>query len=182
MLEQSVSLINLREENLCKDSFVSLIDILRKESAVYQELKNTIIYEQQILKKPVLDELNHNNAVKENIVLKARMLEEARTSLLKKIARSLDINTKGIKLSQLAGYAGVDQRRELEELKEDLAMVAREINLINEANKNLLDTSLMCVQSSLDFIVSAMSQGSVYVESGQIKTMQNNGKFLRTEG
>jgi len=110
------------------------------------------------------------------------MLEEARTNILKKIARNLDLNAKGIKLSQLAGYAGIAQRRELEELKEYLAIIALEINVLNEANKKLLDTSLTCLQSSLDFISSIMSQGHVYVESGQIKTMQNNGKFLHMEG
>jgi hypothetical protein len=48
MLEQSMSLTNSREENSCENIFSSLIDILRKESVVYQELKSTIIYEKKI--------------------------------------------------------------------------------------------------------------------------------------
>lgn len=182
MLEQSMALVNSREESSCENIFSSLIEILKKELVVYQELKSTIIYEKKILKKPILDELNHNNAVKENIILKARMLAETRKNVLKKIARNFDLSPDGVKLTQLAGYAGATQRKEIEEIKDNLALIAREINVLNDANKKLLDTSLICVQSSLDFIGSIMSQGGVYMESGKIKTMQNNGRFLHTEG
>ena len=182
MLEQTVSLTNCREENSCENIFTSLIDVLRKELAIYQELKDTIIYEKKILLRPSLEELNHINAIKENIILKARILDEARTNILKKIARSLDINTKGIRLNQVAVYAGIEQRKEIEEVKEALALISQDINALNEINKDLLDASLACVKSSLDFISSMMSRGDVYMESGKIKTMQNNGKFLHTEG
>lgn len=182
MLEQIMGLTNSREENSCENIFTSMIEVLKKELAVYQELKNTIICEKKILMKPTLDELNHINAIKENIILKARMLEEARTNILKKIARNLDISTNGIKLTQIAGYAGIEQRKEIERIRDDLAVISRDINVLNEANKKLLDTSLTCIKSSLEFISSIMSQGSVYMESGKIQTMQNNGKFLHTEG
>lgn len=182
MLEQSMSLVNSQEENASDNIFSSLIEILRKESAVYQELKSTIIHEKKILKKPALDELNHNNALKENIILKARMLAETRKNVLKKLARSFDLSIHGVKLTQLASFASTEQRKEIEEIKEGLALIAREINVLNEANKKLLDTSLTCVRSSLDFISSIMSPGGVYMESGKIKTMQNNGRFLHTEG
>jgi len=182
MLEHTMSLTNSREENSCENIFASLIEVLGKELAVYQELKNTIICEKKILIKPTLDELNHINAIKENIILKARMLEEARANILKKIARNLDIKTNGIKLTQLAGFAGPEQRKEIERIRDDLALLSQDINILNEKNKKLLDTSLTCVKSSLEFISAIMSQGAVYMESGKIKTMQNNGKFLHTEG
>jgi hypothetical protein len=182
MLEQNVSLINSREENCCENIFVSLIEIMRKESAVYQELKSAITYEKNILKKPVLDELNHNNAIKENIILKARMLEEARTNVLKKIARSLDLNIRGIKLAQLAGFASLEQRKEIEEVRDDLVLISREINALNAANKHLLDASMGNIKSSLDFINSIMSSESVYLECGKIKSTQKKGTYLHKEG
>lgn len=182
MLEQSMNVINSREENAGVNLFASLIDILKKELFVYQELKRTIIGEKKILIKPSLEELNHNNSLKENIILKARMLEEARTNILKKIARNIDVDTRDIKINQLVGHAGTEQRKEIEEIKDALTLIARDINILNDTNKKLLNTSLTCVQSSLDFISSFMFQGPVYMESGKIKTMQNNGRFLHTEG
>ena len=182
MLDQGVILTNCREENSCESVFTSLIEILRKELAIYQELKNTIIGEKKILMKPTLDELSHNNALKENIILKARMLEEARTTIFKKIARNLDISTKHIKLSQLAGYAGIEQRKEIEFISDDLALISREINALNAANKDLLDASMSTIKSSLDFISSIMSAESVYLECGKMKSAHKNGTYLHKEG
>lgn len=182
MLEQSISLTNSREENSCEHIFTSLIEILRKELAVYQELKSTIIGEKKILIKPNLGEFNHTNALKENIILKARMLEEARTNIIKKIVRSLEISTKDIKLSQLACYAGHEQRQEIEEIRDELVLIAGEISALNAANKDLLEASMTNIKSSLDFINSIMSSGSVYLQCGKIKSTDNNGTFLHKEG
>jgi hypothetical protein len=182
MLEQSMGLINSREENSCENIFASLIEILRKELTVYQELKSSIVYEKKILKKPTLDELNHNNARKENIILKARMLTEARTNVLKKITRNLDINTRSVKLSQLISYAGNEQRAEIEELRDALVLISQEITCLNETNKNLLNVSMDNVKSSLDFINSITSLGSVYQQYGKIKSADKNGIYLHKEG
>jgi hypothetical protein len=182
MLEQSISLVNSREENSCENIFISLIEILRKELEVYQELKSAIIGEKKILIKPNLGEFNHTNALKENIILKARMLEEARTNIMKKIVRNLEISAKDIKLSQLAGYAGHEQRKEINEIREELVLIAGEINALNAANKDLLTASMTNIKSSLDFINSVMSSGSVYLQCGKIKSTDNNGIFLHKEG
>jgi FlgN protein. len=182
MLEHNIGLANCREENSCESIFTSLIEVLRKELAIYQELKNAISGENIILIKPSLDELNHSNAIKENIILKARMLEEVRLNILKKIARNLDINIKEIKLSGLAQFADERHRREIGVIREELEQITQDINALNETNKALLDVSLTCVQSSLDFIGSMMSSGAVYLKSGQIETMPNKGKYFHTEG
>jgi hypothetical protein len=182
MLEQSMGLVNSQEENTCENIFASLIEILRKELVVYQELKSTIIYEKTILKKPTLDELNHNNALKENIILKARMLAEARANIFKKIARNLDLNPKGINLTQLAGLTGPEQRKEIETIKDDLLLILREINALNAANKDLLDVSMGNIKNSLNFINSIMSSESIYLESGKMKAGHRNGTYLNKVG
>ncbi len=182
MLDQCMGLMNSQQENFCESIFASLIDILRKELMVYQELRSTIIYEKKILNKPVLEELNRNNALKENIILKARMLGEARTTVLKKIARNLDLDTKDIKLTQLAGYAGSEQRKEIEEIRDNLSIISREVNALNAANKDLLDASLGNIKSSLDFINSIISSETVYLESGKMKSGQRNGTYLHKVG
>jgi len=120
MLEQNITLTDCREDNSCEISFISLIDVLKKELAIYQELKNFIIGEKKIWVKPSLEELNESNARKENIILKARMLEEARTNILKKIARNLELKVDEIKLMTLASYAVIEQRQEIEEIRKEI--------------------------------------------------------------
>lgn len=182
MLEHGMILTNCREENSCESVFTALIEILRKESAIYQELKNCLINEKRLLIKPDLDDLGHNNALKENIILKARMLEEARANILKRIARNLDIRTNVVKLSHVASQAGIEQRKEIGHISDELALIAREINALNAANKDLLAASMSNVKSSLDFISSIMSAESVYLECGKLKSAHKNGTFLHKEG
>jgi DNA repair exonuclease SbcCD ATPase subunit len=110
------------------------------------------------------------------------MLEEVRTNILKKIARNLDLNADDIKLSTLASYAVIEQRQEIEDVRKQLALILGEIKTLNERNNDLVGSSLANVKGSLDFISMIMSQGPVYLESGKIKSLQNNGKLLRTEG
>jgi hypothetical protein len=182
MLEQNIILTDCREENSCENYFISLIGVLKKELAIYQELNDFIIGEKKVFIKPSLTELNESNARKENIILKARMLEEARTNILKKIARNLELKVDEIKLATLARYAKIEQRQEIEEIRRKMTLISGEIKTLNEMNKDLVDSSLANVKGSIDFISSLMSQGPVYLESGKIKSFQSNGKFLRTEG
>ena len=181
MLEQNMNLTNTREENSCDNAFVTLIDVLRKELEIYRELKEHILREKNVLMKPSLDELYDSNARKENIILKARMLEDARAKTLKKILINLDIKD-AVTLSEIAKYAGNEQKEEINEIRNELALISQQIKTLNEINKNLINVSITNVKGSIEFIDSMISRGTVYMESGQIKKIQNNGKYLRTEG
>jgi hypothetical protein len=182
MLEQNITLTDCREENSCETNFITLIEVLKKELAIYQELKSFIIDEKKILIRPSFEELNESNARKENIILKARMLEEARTNILKKIARKLELKADETKLATVTGYTEIEQRQKIEEIRKKIVLISGEIRWINERNKDLVGSTLNNVKGSLDFISSVMSQGPVYLESGKIKSFQSNGKFLRTQG
>lgn len=182
MLEQSITLTDCCEDNSCETTFISLIEVLKKELAIYQELKDFIIGEKKIFIKSSLDELNESNARKENIILKARMLEEARTNILKKIVRNLELKADVVKLTAVASYALIEQRRKIEEIRGKIVFISEEIRSLNERNKDSVGSSLNNVKWSLDFISSLMSQEPVYLESGKIRSFQSNGKFLCTQG
>jgi len=182
MLEQNITLTNCRDENSCETNFNALIEVLKKELAIYQTLKSFIVDEKKVLIRPSFDELNESNTRKENIILKARMLEEARTNILKKIARNLELKADEIKLATVTGYAAIEQRQAIEENRKKIVLISGEIRSLNERNKDLVGSTLNNVKGSLDFISSLMSQGPVYLESGKIKSFQSNGKFLRTQG
>ncbi|HOW57369.1 MAG TPA: flagellar protein FlgN [Smithellaceae bacterium] len=181
MLEENISLAETREENSCENSFDILIDVLRKELEIYRELKEHILREKNVLMKPSLDDLYDSNARKENIILKARMLEDARTKTLKKILINLDIK-EVVTLSEIAKYAVSEQKREITEIRNELALISQQIKTLNEVNKDLINVSITNVKGSLEFIDSMISRATVYMETGQVKTIQNKGKYLRTEG
>lgn len=183
MLEQNANVTNCLEDYVSDGLFSSLIEILKKELSVYRELRIFLISEKEMLMKASpLIELNENNAVKENIILKSRILEEVRTTILKKIARNLDLEDDTTKLMSLANYAVLEKRQIIEKLKNDLLKVAREIRVLNDDNKYLLDTSLNNVKGSLDFISSLIDRSGVYLGNGKINEIKTNGRLLRTEG
>lgn len=183
MLEQYNTVANCLEDSATEGLFVSLIDVLKKELSIYRELRDYLACEKEMLMKSAsLAKINENNAVKENIILKSRILEEVRTNVLKKIARHLEIDDSEIRLMSLAGYAVNEQRQVIENLKSDLVSIARDINRMNDDNKYLLDASINNVKGSLEFISSLIDRSGVYLGTGKINEISKNGRFLRTEG
>jgi len=183
MLEQYNMVANCLEDSASEGMFTSLIDVLRKELSIYRELRDYLADEKEVLMKSApLVQINKSNAIKENIILKSRILEEVRTNILKKIARHLDIDDSEIKLMSLANYAVIEQKQIIEYLKSDLLSIARDINRMNDENKYLLDASLNNVKGSLAFISSLIDRSGVYLGNGKINEIQKNGRLLRTEG
>lgn len=182
MREQIINLTVCLEEKAPEAVFGSLIDVLQKELEVCAELKAAVIIEKKALIHANLDEIHQINAVKENILLKARMIEEARMNIFRKIARMFGLNESGAKLSQLVAYAPGKKSKEIMEIAGNLAEISEEIKALNENNRNLLDVSLTCVEDSLHQIISMMTAQSAYLDTGKVKTGDSNGRFLNAEG
>lgn len=183
MLDYNTTVANCLEDSATEGLFTSLIDVLRKELAIYRELKDFLIAEKNMLMKSMsLIQINENNALKENIILKSRILEEVRTNILKKIARNLDIDDGEMKLMSLANYAVIEKRQIIEKLKNDLLSIARDISSMNNDNKYILDISINNIKGSLDFISSLVARSGVYLGNGKINEDAKNGRLLRTEG
>jgi flagellar biosynthesis/type III secretory pathway chaperone len=161
----------------------SLIDLLKREIAVYRELQTTITQERVILLKPSLDRILESNSKKETVLLKAKMLEEGRLKIVKKIAKMLDLEEKEINLSTLISYADHDQEKDLIECQSILHGLVAKNREMNQNNKGLLDYSLQFLQGSVDFIHSLMSSASAcYMPSGKMRPIARNGKIVKTRG
>lgn len=183
MLEQGTFVASCLEDSDCQGYFANLIDILKKELAIYSELREFLAAEKQlIMRSSSLEQINESNGVKENIILKARILEEARTSVLKKIARNFDIDEGAIKLMSLANYAIIEQRQVIDQLKGDLLSVTQDIRNLNDENSYLLDTSMNTIKGSLNFISSLTNRSGVYLGNGTINEVRRKGRLLATEG
>ena len=183
MLEQNIHLSNRLEACVNDDLFSALIDVLTGEISIYEELKKFLITEKNMLVKPAaFAEINKSNAAKENIILKARISQEARTNLLKKIARNLDISEEEVNLISLAAFAGAEKGKIIKNLRSALLAITKEIETINSDNSNILDGSIDNVKASLEFLTSLLERSGIYLGNGKIGTVQHNGRLLRTEG
>ena len=178
MIEQNVSLHT--------DVFPlldSLIDLLKREIIVYRELLASIRQEKIILLKPSLERLLESNSKKETVILKAKMLEEGRLKLVRKIAKILDLEENEINLTALCSYADHDQELDLRECQTILNDLLADSREMNQKNKALLDYSLHFLQGSVDFIHNLLSSSSAcYMPSGKMRPVDRNGKLVQTEG
>jgi flagellar biosynthesis/type III secretory pathway chaperone len=176
-----------QEESVKKDcDFEKLIDsllsVLANETEVYEELQTIIQEERLTLRRPSLEHISDSNGKKETCILKARMLEEVRTNIVKKIARHLGKKEKDINISLLASHVGGRQRMALETQQKILAALVSAIKEANKMNRDLLDYSLSYVRNSVNFINHIVCTGADYVNTGKLKTGSRSGIMLCKEG
>lgn len=160
----------------------SLLAVLRQDVEVYGELQANINEKRDVLRRPSLELLTESNGKMETCVLKAKMLEEARTNIVKKIAKSLGRQEKDITMTFLASYVKGQRKTELKAQQMALSSLMGSISEINEKNKALLDYSVSYVKSTMDFVNNLLSTGADYVSTGQLKTGARNGRILCKEG
>ncbi|NIA11666.1 MAG: hypothetical protein GWP10_18580 [Nitrospiraceae bacterium] len=165
-----------------KSLYNSLLQVLKKEIKVYRELHGLFLNEETLLIKSSIDELYENSSKKETCILKAKMLEDVRTNLVKKISKFFNISEDSVNLSMLLPYCDDDQRQELTKCQSNLRFLLMGISELNKDNKLLLDSSIIYVQKSINFINQLVCPTSSYLSTGKLKSDSINGKYLSWEG
>jgi len=164
----------------------SLISVLWKEIEVYRKLRDSLLSERETLAVSSVDELYKSNSRKETCILKARMVEEARTKLVERIINVLNLDGKAFNkdrsLSTLLLYGDEGQKRDMEECRSALSSLLRDISTLNDRNKMLLDSSLFYVRKSIDFLGQLIYPGATYLSTGRLKANNMNGKIVSREG
>ena len=169
----------------------SLISVLKKEIEVYSKLHRCFLSEREILAGSSVDELYESNSRKETCILKARMVEGARTKLVERIINALKLDGKALnkaltlddkRLSTLLLHGDDDQKRDMEECRSELRSLLMKIHGLNERNKTLLDSSLFYVRKSIDFLGQLIYPGATYLSTGTLKANNLNGKIVSREG
>lgn len=168
--------------NDTESPYDALISLLRKECETYEELYAIFVRESDILRDASLDDLYENNAKKETCVLKAKMLDQSRAQLVRNIARNGGYAEKDVTLSLLISRSDDSRARDLAECRDTLRSLLSDISEISEKNKVLLDSSLVYVQRSIQFIGQFMSPGTTYMSGGALRNNPTHGRIISREG
>ena len=160
----------------------SLLSVLTKEMVVYEEIQGIVQEERNTLKKPSLERISESNNRKETCILKARMLEEVRANIVRKLASHLGRDEKEINIALLASAVGERQGEALRAHQRGLMVLLGSIKEANKKNRDLLDYSLSYVKNSLNFLNQIMCTGADYVNTGKLKAGNRNGTVLSREG
>ncbi len=176
-----------QKEEVKKDAdFARLVDallsVLKREIEVYEELRVTIEEEARVLKRPSLDGLYQSNSKKETLILKARMLEEGRGNIVKKIATTLGREEKEVTMTLLCSCLEGPQEITLRAQQQTLFALISSLKETNENNKVLLDFSLSYVRNTMNFVSNLLSAGDNYGNTGKLKTAGLHGRILSQKG
>lgn len=169
-------------DNTLHPLYDPLISVLKKEIEVCRELHASLVHEREILAGSSADELYESNARKEACILKAGMLEDARTKLIGKIAAKLGLEGKEMTLSTLLSHGDDRRKKELKKCRSILRSLLTDINELNERNKLFLNASLSHVQRSIDFLGQLVYPSATYLNTGRLKATNLNGKIVSREG
>jgi flagellar biosynthesis/type III secretory pathway chaperone len=162
--------------------FDSLLDILLREIEVYRQMHSVMAEEKRILMKPSLEGLTESNALKETWILKAKLLEEVRDNIVKRIAESIRMNQEDITITAMASDADERCKKNLLACQVELKTILNQIQALNDGNRLLIDNSLSFIGSSIRFMNDMFSQRTGYRENGAFNLVNRNGKMLSVEG
>lgn len=162
--------------------FDSLLVTLRSEVEVYKELKDTVLNEREILKKYSVEELLESNSKKETVILKAKMLEEVKLNIIRKIAKEVGITEGSINISALIRFADPERKKALKAYQLALRIMTEKIHKTNRSNMELMSMSLQSVVGSINFLNNLVFSGDTYGGSGRMTQIGSQGRLLSTEG
>ncbi|MCK9273914.1 MAG: flagellar protein FlgN [Syntrophales bacterium] len=164
------------------DLYASLAAVLQKETVLYHELAEIIIREQEVLMQYSAEKLSESNSRKETVIVKAKMLGEIRMKLAGRISRHIGIDENKCNLSILIAHADSRHQNILLHLQDILRNQFEQIQNMNESNRALLDSSILYVKQSIDFISRLVSPAAVYGISGDLHTGGPAGNILLRKG
>jgi hypothetical protein len=161
--------------------FDALLSSMKLETQVYQELLILISRERKILLNPTVEKIQECNARKETLILKARMLEEGRMNVARKIGQLLDLDPQDLNISGLLPHMDEVRGAEMKACQTTLRVLLRQIGEGNRSTSSLVEASLRSISGSISFLQDLMFGGPTYAGTGGIKPQRGNGKLLCTE-
>jgi len=163
----------------------SLINKLHEEANIYSELYHIIKNEREIIRKPSLEALSTNNAMKEACFLKAQNCKgdkEIISKAIETILKPVFTGAMNISLPLISDYAESPLRQQLIHCHDRLSSLVTVVMKCNDRNKHLLQSSIYHTKSTLMFIHKSANVPIRYMPSGQLPMTIPNGKIFNRKG
>ena len=165
----------MEQEHFVLEKFIGL---LAQQTELYRSLLTVIDDEKNAVIAANLEKLNEAGKIKENLLLKLRILEEQRKHLLDKLAKHLSQPAQILTLAKLSELAGPPHSHRLAHCREVLLDLIGRIRQANADNRDLFAHSLNLVRASVNLMNSLMSSSQVYFRTGNIQCHDHTGKVL----
>jgi len=158
-----------------------LITILNREIELHKELLSCIQQDRCLIIDLRVDDLFENIKRKETLIVKIKMLEESRISLVEQLSPHFEIPHQPLTLSDLVSVIEEPYRSALNTSRSTLRALIKSIQEVNQGNTLIVKDSIFYFNRSLDFLNHAFSANPTYLQSGRIKDPARFGSLLTRE-
>ncbi|WP_052045274.1 flagellar protein FlgN [Caloranaerobacter azorensis] len=133
-----------------------LKDILIEELNLYKHMLELSISKTDIITSGQVRELDKITQKEQALILKAGKLEDIRESIISKIQDEL--NLKEVKnISKLVDYLSEEQKKEIEDVKQQLIDVLNRLKERNSLNSTLIKDSLEYINLNVNLLANVLS-------------------------
>lgn len=147
----------------------SIVDTLHHtlvgEVEDYQQLLSVTQREQVALQTGSLIDLKATTEAKSSLLQRLADWENTRQQIMAKLAEKLKLPVI-FSLSDLIAFCDENTAEKLTALRQDFASLAEQLHLLNQGNQLLLQTELVRVNVTVNYLLSGASMGVGYTTNG----------------
>lgn len=151
-----------------EDLLHDLVALLSQEAAEYRQLLTLLEDEERALLAGESGRVVELTKRKETLALEIKVLEEARATLMGRLAAELTVPVESVTLTGLLDLAPADEVPSLRELRDELSDLTRRLFETNRRNGFLLERSLAHVRGALALLTSLVTQQPTYEPTGRL--------------
>jgi flagellar biosynthesis/type III secretory pathway chaperone len=155
-----------------------LLTLLQQEVALCEELISVLEKERECLKSYKVENLLESNKGKETCLIKIKMVEESRKSLIQRLARAFHIPPQELTLPELISIAEKPISSQLQTYHIRLTELTTQIQGFNQRNKEFLQSSVDQVNVCLSLLSSLGASKKVYQATGEMARPDGNGRLF----
>jgi len=155
-----------------------LIEILSRETELYQALSTVMKKERPAAIQSDLTAFIEAQTEKENILLNLERLEEQRQNQIKRLADALGYPPKDMNLTMISQLVGEPIAGRLKQAGSDLSALFDSLKIANQSNKRLFEHSRELLTGSLSLLSELKTPHSIYYRTGNIQNNPASGKCV----
>ena len=153
-----------------------LVEILDAELYQYRELLRLLYAQRESFAASDINSFEEMTKQQETLVLKIKTLEEARRSIVSRLAQHFGVPREGLTLAKLATLVDKQYSQKCETYQKEIISLTRELGDLRESNAYLMQQALHYVSGVLRIFASAHTTGIAYSSNGQLEHKAGKGK------
>lgn len=158
-------------------SVKKLIDVLNKESAIYEGILKLSREKTEVIVEGKITELEGITRAEQAMILQLGKLEEEREALVGEYALRLGIKPEDLTVSELEKILPKEQSKELKDCSDKMTGLINNLRDTNGMNSKLIKNSLDYIDFSVNVLSNAGSSGDIYGKSGQSNDAKKRNFF-----